>query len=110
MQSRNDLYRLAAAMGGVPILGCLDGSPAALAGVRYGDILLAIDGTPTRNWDDFLEARSRCKEGFVARIFRGGEEFEVSIRLRAATQNPMDVLGELVARDILVSAPRNEQD
>jgi S1-C subfamily serine protease len=112
MQSRTDLFRLAAAIGGVPILGCLDGSPAAEAGVRYGDILLSVDGLPTATWDDFLEARSRSKGGFLARIFRGGDEFEVSIEFRRReNKSPLEVLGELVSRDVLVhAAPRGDTD
>ena len=114
MQSRTDLYRLAAALGGVPILGCLDGSPAAEAGVRYGDILLSVDGLPTPSWDDFIEARSRSKGGFLARIFRGGDEFEVSIvfgQKSGKAKSPLEVLGELVSRDLLVhAAPRGDTD
>ena len=101
MNSRSDLARLAAALGGLPILGCLEGSPAAEAGLRYGDILLAIDGVVTESWNDFIEARGRCKGGFSARIFRAGEEFEVFVPLRASTRSPLDILGELIGQETL---------
>ena len=98
MRSRSDLGKLAAALNGIPVLGCLSGSPAARAGVRYGDILLAIDGQPTTNWDDFLTIRSGVKGGFTARIFRDGEEFEMRIELRdGPSPVGMELLAELAA-------------
>jgi S1-C subfamily serine protease len=101
MRSRTELSRLAAALGGLPVLGCLDGSPAAEAGVRYGDVLLAIDGTPTASWDDYLLARGRCNGRFVARLFREGEELEIAVELRPTARTPLEALGELVARRVL---------
>lgn len=101
MQSRSDLSRLAAALGGLPILGCLAGSPAAEAGVRYGDILLAVDNQPTPSWDEYLAARRRTNGTMVARIFRDGAELEVTLELRPATKSPLEILGELTSDRIL---------
>lgn len=97
------LSRLATALGGIPILGSLSGSPAEQAGIRYGDILLAVDGIPTATWDDFLKARTKCKGRMLARVFRQGAEFEVSIPLRTTKMTPLDVLDELQTRGILSS-------
>ena len=96
----NDLSRLAAALGGLPVLGCLEGSPAAEAGMRYGDILLALDDMPIKTWNDFIEARSRSKGGFVARIFRDGEEIDIKVVLRAIYPRAGEVLGELAGRHL----------
>lgn len=101
MQSRNDLSKLAAALGGLPVLGCLEKSPAAEAGVRYGDILLALDGHPTATWDDFLFARGRAQGQFVARIFRDGGELEILVVLRPSTRQPLEVLAELMDRGVV---------
>ena len=101
MLSPTDLARLATALGGLPILGCLSGSPAADAGIRYGDILLAVDGKPTTSWDDFLEARKLGTDHMLARVFRQGVEFDITIPLRPATQSPIEILGELQTRGIL---------
>ncbi len=95
MLSRTDLSRLATVLGGIPVLGCLDGSPAAEAGIRYGDILLAIDGVATSTWDDFIEVRGRCRDRMLARIFRDGVEREIDIELRPSNKTPMTLLGEL---------------
>jgi S1-C subfamily serine protease len=101
MRSRTDLSRLAAALGGLPILGCLEGSPAAEAGVRYGDILLAIDDIPTATWDDFLRARSQSRGRFVARIFRDGVESRIAVELRASTRTPLEMLTEVAGQNLV---------
>jgi len=100
MLNREDLSRLATALGGLPILGCLEGSPAAEAGVRYSDILLSVDGVPTASWNDFLEARSRCQGRMLIRIFRDGAERELDIELRRSTKSPLELIGELQEQGI----------
>ena len=50
MLSRKDLSALADALGGLPILGCLEGSPAAEAAIQKGDILLGIK-VGAKNWE-----------------------------------------------------------
>lgn len=103
MLSRTDLSRLATVLGGLPILGCLEGSPAAGAGVRYGDILLSVDGVATPSWDDFLQVRSRCQGRMLARIFRDGVERDVDIELRPTTRSPLELIGELQQHGITPS-------
>jgi predicted metalloprotease with PDZ domain len=93
-------------MGGLPIMGCLKGSPADLAGIRYGDILLSINGTPTPSWSAFFQARRQCKGSIVVRVFRQGAEFDVRMVLPEAIKTPREVLEELRQRDLL---PRSER-
>jgi S1-C subfamily serine protease len=92
-----ELARLATALGGLPILGCLAGSPAEDAGMRYGDILLSLDGMPTSSWDEFLVARNLAGSKIVVRVFRQGQEFDMSLELRASNKTPAQVLEELSA-------------
>ena len=48
MLPRKSLFALAKALEGLPVLGALEGTPAARAGVRYGDVLLEVNGVRTR--------------------------------------------------------------
>lgn len=101
MISRSDLSRLADALNGLPILGCLDGSPAAQVGIRYGDILLAVNDRPTKTWSDFIEARSASPGEFRARVFRGGEELELELTVtpgQRGSHSPLSLLGEVLER------------
>jgi hypothetical protein len=72
--------------------------------MRYGDILLAVNGLPTASWNDFLEARARSDGQLLARVFRQGIEFDLSLTLRANNATPLEVLGELQGRGILPSS------
>src|SRR5664279_628388 len=67
------ITKLAIALGGLPVLGCRPGSPAARAGIRYGDVLLAVNGVPTPDWKTYVQARAiRERETEIA-IFRAGD-------------------------------------
>lgn len=91
MLQLSELSRLATVLGGIPIPGCLAGSPAARAGIRYGDVLLSIDGRPTPSWTDFLEAR-RLSNRVTVRVFRQGAEFDIVMELPIATRTPRHVM------------------
>ena len=100
-----DLSRLATALGGLPILGCLEGSPAERAGIRYGDILLSVNGMPTASWTDFFQARRRSAGQISVRVFRQGTEFEVTMDLPPTSRSPREVLDELQRRELF---PRDD--
>jgi len=103
MLSPHDLSRLATALGGLPVLGCMTGSPAEEAGMRYGDILLSINGSKTGSLEEFMHARTQCQGHMVARVFRQGLELELAFELRPAVKTPLETLEELKSRGILPS-------
>jgi S1-C subfamily serine protease len=107
MVSLSDLSRLATVLGGVPIPGCSEGSPAQRAGLRYGDVLLSIDGLPTASWADFFQARQRRTERMTVRVFRQGAEFDVSLELPAMSRCPRDVLERRRQRELQPCAAKH---
>jgi len=99
-----ELSRIATALGGVPISGCLRGSPAERAGIRYGDIVLSVDGLPTASWMEFFQARRRCSGKMRVRVFRSGREFEVALDLPARFRCPRELLEPTVRYEAQLQA------
>lgn len=81
MISRTNLSQLACALSGLPVYGCLPDSPAARAGVRYGDILLSVDGQATPSWDAYVAARQHSGKVIRVRLFRDGVELDLDLVL-----------------------------
>jgi S1-C subfamily serine protease len=82
--SKSSLSQLASLLSGLPVYGCLPNSPAERAGVRYGDVLLSVDGQPTPTWEAYLAAREHSGATIRLRLFRDGYEFELDIILDRA--------------------------
>ncbi len=57
------------------------GGPAALAGVRPGDVLLAINGTPARSVEQVREVVTKADKSIALLIQRGGDKIFVPVRL-----------------------------
>ena len=85
MRDRNELAKRAAELGGLPVLVCRPGSPAELAGVRYGDILLGVNGIKTPDWASYIAARGKNTQRMQLELFRDGETVTVEIELGGAT-------------------------
>ena len=92
MKPVDNLYELARILDGVPVLGIIPNSPSAKAGLRYGDILMECNGNRTRNLDDYLDARKLDRERMLLKIFRGGSELDLELRLGRAPIEPQRVL------------------
>ena len=97
MLNPDRLEHLAAILKGVPIWGALPGSPAARAGLRYGDVLLAFDTVRTETLGDFLRAHERSGRQWVLRVFRDGEERILSFDVPRASllPEPEEVLARI---------------
>lgn len=106
MIDRSDLAKLASVLGGLPVLACRAGSPAASAGVRYGDIVLAVNGMKTPDWAAFIEARSRDRSKMRLELFRDGSQVELEIELvQSEPLDPPTLLAEMLAERILPLEP-----
>lgn len=97
MIPKRSVFALAKALDGIPILGTLAGTPAARAGVRYGDVLLWVNGVRTRTVLDYIEAKALRDDGMELVVFSGGaerkREFEYDEMVRT---DPAELLAELV--------------
>ena len=92
------LEALAEAVQGIAVLGCLPGSTAAVAGVRYGDIVLSVNGLRTVNVDDYLAGRKLRTDGMNLQLFRDGNELSLFVELRPVTgEARWDVLTQMLA-------------
>jgi len=98
MIRRQQLEALAEAVQGIPVLGCLPGSTAAEAGVRYGDIVIEVNGLRTISIDDYLAGRKLRSDGMALRLFRDGQEFSLFVALRPVEgEARWDVLAQMLA-------------
>ena len=79
--------QLGLARGGVVVTNMYRDSPAAKAGLRLGDIVLAIDGHPVHSAQDTLAQIAAKTPGSTARlrILRGASELELTL---AVTERP----------------------
>lgn len=80
MFSRTDIRRLARIEEGVPLWGCAPGSPAALAGLRYGDIVLFVDGMRTKTAQEYVEAKGSPDESHEIVFRRGADVLTTTIQ------------------------------
>jgi S1-C subfamily serine protease len=110
-----DVTRMATRLHGVPVLGCRPGSPAAHAGVQYGDIVTAVNGAPTPDWDAYIEARARARGTMQVELFRAGETLVFELALPSPSE-PVDasaLLSELIEhglRPLAGGDPRHEPE
>lgn len=99
MIARTALFALAKALEGLPVLGALAGTPAARAGIRYGDILLSVNGMRTRTVTDYVTAKNLRSDGMAIIVFRSGSEqlAELAYDTSARPLNPAVLLAELAS-------------
>lgn len=110
-----DVTRIATRLKGVPILGCRPGSPAARAGVRYGDVLIAVNGMPTPDWSAYIEARALRHGEMQVELFRAGETLvlDFPMPLQSEPVDPAALLDELLEHGLIPIAngdPRREPE
>jgi serine protease Do len=78
--------------GGVRITSVADGSPARAAGIQVGDVIVAIDESTIKGFDDLASRMERLRPGtdLTLRLQRDGKELEVPVTLgqRTATAAP----------------------
>jgi putative serine protease PepD len=75
--------RIQSVSGGARITQVVDGSPAAKAGLKVGDVITAFDGKTTTSADDLTAAVTGAKSGdtVTVTVKRGGTTKHVSVQL-----------------------------
>ena len=89
-----EVQRIAARLNGIPVLGCRPGSPAARAGIQYGDVLITVNNLPTPDWGAYIEARALARGQMRVELFRAGENLVFELALPTLTE-PIDAAGLL---------------
>ena len=105
MIPRKQLEEIAATVQGVPVWGCLKGSPSADAGVRYGDILLVVNGMRTPTIDDYLAARRLRTDGVDLLILRDGTEMTLHLQFQPANTTSVEDMVEQVVEGRFLGGP-----
>jgi S1-C subfamily serine protease len=106
MIAKASLFALAKALEGIPVLGTLSGTPAARAGIRYGDVLLSVNGRRTRTVIDYVEAKALRVDGMEVVVFRTGTEKLEQLKYDEPAQppDPAAILAELITLRIAPDA------
>jgi len=93
-----EVQRIAVRLNGIPVLGCRPGSPAARAGIQYGDVLLTVNNMATPDWAAYIDARKLSRELMRVELFRAGEHliFELELPTSSAPIDAAGLLEELV--------------
>lgn len=80
------------------MLGTLSGTPAARAGIRYGDVLISVNGKRTKSVADYVAAVALRDDGMDVVVFRAGSE-RLETLIYDTRRAPLDtaaILAELI--------------
>lgn len=80
---------------GVPVYVSFKGQPAFNAGIRQGDIIIAVNGMKTPTADEYIEAaKLDTDEKRVIQVWRNGEELTFELVLKKRGQpSAQEILG-----------------
>lgn len=65
--------------------------------VRYGDVVLAVNGVPTKDVGEYMAAKRLRADGYDLRLFRDGTEFSLYVPFGPA-MDPETVIAALIDR------------
>ncbi len=78
-----EIARVARLLRGIPVWEVFPDSAAEHAGIRFGDVILSVNGVPTPTFQKFLAAGADHLESLEFEVFRNGER----LRLRPVSGN-----------------------
>ncbi|MEI7884775.1 MAG: RIP metalloprotease RseP [Clostridia bacterium] len=72
----------------------MQGSPAQIAGIKENDIIIAVDGLATKNWESISQAITNNKnESFKLDVLRNNEIIQVSLTPQNDKENNRKTIG-----------------
>ena len=81
-------------------------SPASMAGLKEGDVILVIDNEPTNTWEDVVKSISHGKiDGMKFFILRGVDQYEIEVtpQIHETTRRPyIGVVGATKHQDLSI--------
>ena len=83
--SASTMEKIAKVYQGLPLVACLPDSPASRAGLRWGDVVVAVNGIRTPDALAFVRAREARSGGALVRFVRDGQEREVELHWESAS-------------------------
>ncbi|MFZ5897291.1 MAG: PDZ domain-containing protein [Myxococcota bacterium] len=101
MQNPKELEELAKTLGGMPVWGALADSPAARAGIRYGDIVLRVNGMETPGVVEFVNARGLRKDGVEVELFRAGSVLKFELLFEERSASIQDIAHEIAEKQLV---------
>lgn len=95
---------------GVPVLGLLKNSPAYLAGVRDGDLIVEVNGQAIYTLGDYVEAKGLREGSQQMTLRREGKLFEVQYGLNPKPGGPIDYNGIVAEFQAEGALPGSQDD
>lgn len=82
----------------------MEGFPAAEAGLKVGDLIVAIDGEPVETWEELARRiHTRAEQEITLTVERGGQQFPIILTPKASTQQ--DASGRTVTVGLIGISP-----
>jgi S1-C subfamily serine protease len=82
------LQRIASTLGGIAVWSTAENSLARAAGLRYGDVILSVNGEPTPSIRAYFKAKALSAERMTLTYFRLGRTHHVSVPISRVSSPP----------------------
>ncbi len=86
--NRAQLQRIASTLGGIAVWSTAENSLARAAGLRYGDVILSVNGQPTPRVGAYFRAKALSAERMTLTYFRLGRTHYVSVPISRVSSPP----------------------
>ena len=85
-----------------------EGSPAFAAGIQAGDVVMQINGTAVKNWDDVLEGVKKCEGKSLSMVVRRGNQ-DIALNVLPKKDSVKNVFGEEVEKRFMIGIVKDDE-